>query len=131
MVKPKHSLGFVSLIAIAALALISVAVAVVLQHLQHQVIDFKIEERQIQLTAIADAGCAEVLANLSVNPRYEGAVRHTFGSGFISSHVQTTTSMRRTVQVIAQYNNRTTTIFLNVEIADGQPRVVDWRRTPR
>jgi hypothetical protein len=128
MVARSRERGFSLVVAIAVVAGIGLAVLVVAQELQTRFDAFRLDERQVTLTALSDAALAATLARLSVDPDSRGIAPRALGPGTIASRVERVSPTERRVRALAQAGRFEARLDATVLLSELNPRVVAWQR---
>ncbi|HUP25585.1 MAG TPA: hypothetical protein VNB06_21915 [Thermoanaerobaculia bacterium] len=111
---------FVTLFASAAMMLSAAALKVELDETRAEAI-------RIRLDAMVDAAIAESLADRDLS----GLTRRPFGDGWIESRVERLAGGRARIQATAMLGTRVRDAEVEVVVvANGRPRVLEWRATP-
>jgi hypothetical protein len=128
MVRRHAQSGYGLLLAIAAMALVAVAVMTASQLLQTRFDEFRVEERQVALTALTDAALAETLAGLAASPAFAGVPEHVFAQGRIGSTVRPFGP--GTVEVTARgtRHDASARVVAEVDLSGPRPKVLRWTR---
>lgn len=88
------------------------------------------DANRIHLVAMTDAGLAECLANLAVDPAFGGYAADAWGRGTLESAVEHG-GHGRLVTVRARIGSLRRTIVADVRLPPGDPpRVVGWQVVP-
>jgi hypothetical protein len=121
--------GFSVLLAIVALMLTGVAMMMVLDAVNHDIGQLRLEERSSQLVALTDAALAETLAGLAADPAFSGVGRRALGAGQIASSVAAGSDGAVTVRSRAWFGGWRGELTAEVNLASDVPGVVRWSRS--
>ena len=121
--------GFSVLLAIVAMVLTGVAMMMVLDAVNHDIGQLRLEERSTQLVALTDAALAETLAGLATDPAFAGVGRRALGDGQIASSVTAGPDGALVVRARAWFGGWRGELHADVRLGSGVPRVVRWSRS--
>ena len=114
------------IVALVALLVVTMAVLLVAQLIQHRVDIMRLEARQAVTDALADASMAETLARLDQDQFFSGLEPKALGDGWIQSSVSARHGDRREVIASGRLEDWRTTITAEVDMRFSHPRVVGW-----
>lgn len=124
----KRERGYALLLALVVGSLVLAAMALAAAALEHRMWLLRQESRVIRLVALTDAGLAQALAELSVNPGYGGAGEQSFGGGSFEIGVVPVDDEHVRVTVRASHGGGRRAIAALVQLdATLPPRVVGWQ----
>lgn len=118
--------GYALPAALLVLLLVAVALALLAAAIALRQRDLREDATRIHLVAMADAGLAEVLGELTADPAFTGFAEAPYDRGTIASEVGYTGSGRRTVLVRAQIGQLGRSVSAEVVLRDGRPTVERW-----
>ncbi len=121
--------GFSVLFAIVAMVLTGVAMMMVLDAVNHDIGQLRLEERSTQLVALTDAALAETLAGLAADPAFAGVGRRALGEGQIASSVAAGADGVTVVRARAWFGGWRGELAADVRLGADGPRVVRWSRS--
>lgn len=128
MVSDRSERGYALLLALVAGSVVLAAMALVAATLQHRMGLLRQESRVIHLAALADAGLAQALAELSINRGYGGAGEQSFGGGSFEIGVLPIDDQDVLVTVRTSYGGGRRAITALVRLYEtAPPRVLSWR----
>jgi len=116
--------GSALLLAFVAILLTSMSVLLVAGMIRSRRITFDVEERNVVLTALADAAMAESLAEVDKNRNFSGVTQHSLGRGTISSRVVFEKPGYRKIVAEAFYDGWTEVIEARIDIREEHKHVL-------
>lgn len=125
----RREAGFSVLLAIVAMTLTGVAMLMVLDAVNHDIGQLRLEERSTQLVALTDAALAETLAGLATDATFPGVARRALGDGQIASSVAAGEDGALVVRARAWFGGWRGELIADVHLGSGAPRVVRWTRS--
>ncbi len=127
----KTSRGYALTLALVLMVVTLAAAALLAGALRHQTWELTQEEVALHLTSLCDAGLAEAMARLSVNPGWSGLLDEPLDRGTFTVVVENRDRLTRSVTVRARYRTGKRAVEALVQLnASTSPRVVSWRRLP-
>ncbi len=122
----KEERGSALLVALVTVLVVTMSMLLVASFIDVRKLSFEIEERNVTISALADAAMAETLANLSKEKYFKGVVERDFGGGSISSTVTIEKNDHRRVVAVGKFKRWTASIDAKVSVQTTQPFVVKW-----
>ncbi len=123
--------GFAVTVALIIAAVALAAAAMLAGALRHRTWELSQEERSLHLTALCDAGVAQALARLSIDPGWEGVADEQLDNGVMTIAVRRVDRTNRIVVVRSTYRTGRRSVEVDVQLSSTRtPRVVRWRRLP-
>ena len=118
--------GSALLVALVTVLVVTMSMLLVASFIQGRKISFVTEERNVTISALADAAMAETLAHISDEKFFRGIEDRTFGQGSISSTVTIKGSGYRKVIATGAYKLWAASIDAIIDVRGPQPIVVSW-----
>lgn len=123
----KSQSGAALVLALAALVVVAVCVVFVAAELEGDQVAARHDLRHAVLDALSDAAFAEALAQLAVDPAFEGRGPRQFGQGMILSQVTPVGPTSRHVVASSEFQGWVATIGSEVDISAGARVLRVWR----
>ena len=123
---PKSERGTALLLALVTVIVVTMSMLLVASFIEGRKISFVTEERNVVISALADAAMAETLARMSESKNFKGIEMRSFGQGSISSTVSIESGGYRKVIAVGRFKLWAASIDAQVDVRGSRPIVVRW-----
>ena len=116
--------------ALMVLFLLSVALALLAESLLLRMRLTREEVETVVVDSLSDSALEEAIAELALDPNYQGAPKHDFGGGTLQSKVESLGPGLYNVKATATYSSRHRMVEAQVFRGGGVITLRHWRRVP-
>ncbi len=118
--------GSALLVALVTIMVVTMAVLLVAAFVEDRSNAFRLEQRAVEATALADAAMAESLAELSRDRFFSGVTERPFGGGTIASTVTSVSPRRRQIRAEGTLPRWSAVIEAEIELDGYRAVVLTW-----